>query len=255
MSTYTPSSASSSLGSRNPFLTAPENTPSRSRSQRVPRSSRPSSTPRRHSSPHRHRRKISQIPGPDPIDRLGAIGGAYHHDGPFEATLFARQQVKHAPIEAVKYTNAAALAATPKASIQDSLEGHYPLQGTAMYRPGEGGLGDYEEYDVNVRDGKWGRWDHMYYRDEDRRAKGEPGYTVGEFEKQQKAARRARSASSGGRPNEFEMRRSAGNTHAAKDRSSERVRDVGYGDYYSSGSTSKMDGLKKRVKAALSTRT
>jgi len=218
----------------------------------VPRSSRPSTGPRRHSSPQRHRRKISRIPGPDPIDRLGAIGGAYHHDGPFEATLFARQQVRHAPIAAVKHTNAAALAATPKASIQDSLEGHYPLQGTAMFRPGEGGVGMYEEYDVNVRDGKWGRWDHMYYRDEDRRAKGEPGYTIGELEKQQKAARRARS---GPRPDEFEMRRSANDPHAMNDRSNERVHDVGYDRVYcGSGSASKMDGLKKRVKAALGTR-
>jgi len=121
-----------------------------------------------------------------------------------------------------------------------------------MFRPGEGGVGMYEEYDVNVRDGKWGRWDHMYYRDEDRRAKGEPGYTIGELEKQQKAARRARS---GPRPDEFEMRRSANDPHAMNDRSNERVHDVGYDRVYcGSGSASKMDGLKKRVKAALGTR-
>jgi len=97
----------------------------------------------------------------------------------------------------------------------------------------------------------WDRTDiGQVYRDEDRRAKGEPGYTLGEFEKQQKAARRSRS----GRPDWFEMRRSAKNTRSAKDRSNERVQGVDYKDYYGSRSASKMDWLR-RLKSVMSTRT
>lgn len=95
-------------------------------------------------------------------------------------------------MEAVKESNAAAIAATPRANIVDCLEKHYPLQGTAVIPPGVGGMGYYEEYDVMIRDGDYKRWKHMEYRDEDRKGKGEPSYTIEEFEKQQKATRRHR---------------------------------------------------------------
>jgi hypothetical protein len=64
-------------------------------------------------------------------------------------------------VEAVKESNAAAIAATPRANIVDCLEKHYPLQGTAVIPPGVGGMGYYEEYDVMIRDGDYKRWKHM----------------------------------------------------------------------------------------------
>ncbi|KAF8246891.1 hypothetical protein K440DRAFT_661774 [Wilcoxina mikolae CBS 423.85] len=181
------------------------NPQSQGKENRPPSRHRPQSLP--------HPRRISHIPGPDPIDVLGSIlGTPYHHDGPFEATLFARQIPGRAPVDALRESNAHTLAATPKASIADCLEGHYPLQGCAVLPPGEGGVGMYEEYDVMVRDGGLKRWGHMTYRDEDRKGKGEPAFTIDEFEKRQKAARavkggdeeggykgRGRSASTAGR--------------------------------------------------------
>jgi hypothetical protein len=110
----------------------------------------------------RRPQRISHIPGPDPVDVLGNIMGTpYHHDGPFEATLFARQIPGRAPVDALRESNAHTLAATPNASIVDCLEGHYPLQGVAVLPPGQGGVGMYEEYDVMVQDGGYKRWEHM----------------------------------------------------------------------------------------------
>ena len=147
-------------------------------------SSSPSSSANRPS-----RRRTSHIPGPDPVDRLGAIGSAYHHDGPFEATLLARQIPGRAPVDAVRDSNAAALAATPLASIRDCLDSHYPLRGVAMYPPGVGGTGNYDEYDVMVRDGAYRRWPHMDYHDDDRKGKGEPSFTADELDKRRKQDR------------------------------------------------------------------
>ncbi|KAI5798967.1 hypothetical protein EDC01DRAFT_649901 [Geopyxis carbonaria] len=159
----------------------------------------------------RHLKK-SSIPGADTIDRLGDVLGGipYHHDGPYEATLAARQIPGYAPVDAVKESNEAAIRATPRANIIDSLEKHYPMQGTAIYPPGVGGVGDYEEYDVMRRDGGYKRWAHMEYKDEDLKGKGEPSYTIEEFEKQQKAARRKHQ--NGTKKNEYEMRPTPGST-------------------------------------------
>lgn len=102
-----------------------------------------------------HRRRRSSIPGPDTIDRLdnGVFGGYYHHEGPYDPTLLARQNGPAPPVEALRESNAAAIAATPTANIIDCLEKHRPLQGTAMVAPGArlpGGelIGGYEEYDM-----------------------------------------------------------------------------------------------------------
>jgi len=48
----------------------------------------------------------------------------------------------------------------------------------------------YEEYDIMTRDGNYKRWPDREYRDEDLKGKGEPSYSLEEFEKQQKASRR-----------------------------------------------------------------
>jgi hypothetical protein len=54
--------------------------------------------------------------------------------------------------------------ATPAASWRDCFDSHYPLSGVAAYPPGKGGLGEYEEYDIQQRDGDLGRYKHMVSR-------------------------------------------------------------------------------------------
>jgi hypothetical protein len=83
-------------------------------------------------------------PAPDTIDVLDktAIGGAYHHGGPYDATLASRNSNKlYSPVEAVKESNMEAIKATPRAYIQDSLTKHVPLQGTATVPPGMEDMG------------------------------------------------------------------------------------------------------------------
>ncbi len=87
--------------------------------------------------------KKQHMPGADLIDVLdrSMVGGAYHHEGPYDATLLARNtNYKNSPVEATKGTNAEAIRATPRENIQDSLVKHVPLQGTAVIPPGFAGL-------------------------------------------------------------------------------------------------------------------
>ena len=88
-----------------------------------------------HRSPHL--RKKHHV-GADSIDSLDTIAGsAYHHEGPYDATLLARNIApKNAPIEALSASNEEALKATPQEKIQDSIEKHYPLDGIATVPPG-----------------------------------------------------------------------------------------------------------------------
>lgn len=73
----------------------------------------------------------------DVIDALDTIGGTYHHGGPYDATLASRNvSKKYSPVAAVQKTNEEALRATPGEFIQDSLDHHVPLQGTAVIPPG-----------------------------------------------------------------------------------------------------------------------
>ncbi|KAG0635623.1 hypothetical protein HOY80DRAFT_429366 [Tuber brumale] len=144
---------------------------------------------------HKSRCRASSIPGPDTIDRLdnGVFGLYYHHEGPYDSTLLARQNGPRPPVEALRESNAAALAATPMANIIDSLEKHKPLQGTAMLAPGtelpDGEfIGDYEEYDM-MRQGYGGnykRYPGFNYLKEDLKGKGEPGYTQDLLDKKRK---------------------------------------------------------------------
>lgn len=84
---------------------------------------------------HPHLRK-KHIVGSDTIDRMDTIGG-FHHDGPYDATLLARNISNvNSPVEAVRTTNAEALRATPHEMIQDSVQKHRPLDGVAMVPPG-----------------------------------------------------------------------------------------------------------------------
>lgn len=121
-------------------------------------------------SPHLTKR---QIPGADLIDNLdrSSVGGAYHHEGPYDATLLARNtSSKISPVEAVKETNAEALRATPKEHIRDALDKHIPLYGTAVIPPGgydySGQKMNYEEGADLMREddaegGAYKRWSGM----------------------------------------------------------------------------------------------
>jgi hypothetical protein len=91
------------------------------------------------------------IPGTDTIDSLDkSVFGAYHHEGPYDATLLARNtSYNSSPVAAVSGSNAEALKATPRENIKDSLDRHVPLSGTAVIPPGMAGLDgrvmEYEE--------------------------------------------------------------------------------------------------------------
>lgn len=86
--------------------------------------------------------KKRHLPGADQIDVLDrSFGGAYHHDGPYDATLLARNtSLQSSPVEAVRGTNEEALRATPRENITDSLRRHVPLHGTAIIPPGMAGM-------------------------------------------------------------------------------------------------------------------
>jgi hypothetical protein len=87
--------------------------------------------------------KKKHLPGADTIDSLdrSVIGGAYHHEGPYDATLLARNtSYQSSPVEALRDSNAEALRATPRENIRDAVERHVPLQGTAVIPPGMAGI-------------------------------------------------------------------------------------------------------------------
>ncbi|CZT46939.1 uncharacterized protein RSE6_07453 [Rhynchosporium secalis] len=147
-------------------------------------------------SPHLRKK---HIPGADSIDKLdkSVIGGLYHHEGPYDATLQSRNMnPKYAPVEAVKGTNEEAIRATPREYIRDSLIKHVPLQGTAVIPPGfedfSGKRMDYEEGADLMREpdaagGAYKRWDHVKYLPEDLKGKGEPSYSIEKALKEHKA--------------------------------------------------------------------
>jgi len=134
--------------------------------------------------------KKRHLPGADTIDALdkSMMGGAYHHEGPYDATLLARNtNYQTSPVEAVRGTNAEAIRATPRENIKDSLDKHVPLQGTAYIPPGMAGLDGremrYEEGADLMRDpdapgGAYKRWEDVRYLPEDYKGKGEPSFSI-----------------------------------------------------------------------------
>jgi Pal1 cell morphology protein len=116
---------------------------------------------RAHRSPHLQR---TQLPGPDTIDWLDRSGTLYHHEGPYDATLLARNiSLANSPVAAVKESNEEALKATPKEKIKDALERHRPLDGVADVRSGTvdflGRRLEYEEGpNLMIEGGKYKRW-------------------------------------------------------------------------------------------------
>ncbi|KAF6233488.1 hypothetical protein HO173_008420 [Letharia columbiana] len=143
---------------------------------------------------HPHLRK-KHIVGSDTIDRMDTVGG-FHHDGPYEATLLARNiSSVNSPVEAVSTTNEEALRATPREMIRDSVEKHRPLDGVAMVPPGKedryGNVYDYEEgTDMMIENspegGAYKRWPGVQYLPEDLKGKGEPSYSLEKALKQHK---------------------------------------------------------------------
>lgn len=155
------------------------------------------------------------------------MGGAYHHEGPFDATLLAKNlSYKSSPVEAVRRTNLEALKATPREKIQDSVERHRPLDGVARVPPGmadeNGRVYNYREgADLMIEDGgNYKRWPGVVrcrgtpfrpplsrtksltpikeYLPEDLKGKGEPSYSIEKALKQHKIRRRTVSDNNSG---------------------------------------------------------
>jgi len=139
-----------------------------------------------HRSPHLRKKHTPPADTIDVLDR--SFGVAYHHEGPYDATLLSRNlNPKSSPIEAVRGSNEEALRATPRENIRDALDRHMPLQGTAVIPPGEedysGRRMSYEEGADLMREpdapgGAYKRWPDMKYHPDDLKGKGEPSYTV-----------------------------------------------------------------------------
>ena len=116
-----------------------------------------------------HLRKHHQI-RPDPVDKLDPLG-PYHHEGPFDATYYARNtSYVNSPLEALAGSNEEAIKATPRERIIDSVHRHRPLDGVATYAPGEvdetGQTYDYEPGENmmihgNPEGGAYKRWPGM----------------------------------------------------------------------------------------------
>jgi len=125
---------------------------------------------------------------PDTIDSLDNVAGtAYHHGGPYDATLYARNNSANSPLQAVADSNAEALKATPREKIVDSVQGRRPLDGVAAYAPGEAdrngnvyqyGRGDNMMVEGDPEGGAYKRWPGVQYHPDDVKGKGEPSYTI-----------------------------------------------------------------------------
>lgn len=126
---------------------------------------------------------------PDTIDNLDASGiGQYHHEGPYDATLYARNNShKSSPVAAVAQSNQEALRATPHEKVVDSVQRHHPLDGVAAYPPGmtdrNGHTYNYQEgenmmIEENAGGGPYKRWAGVQYHPDDIKGKGEPSYSI-----------------------------------------------------------------------------
>ncbi|KFZ13960.1 hypothetical protein V502_06340 [Pseudogymnoascus sp. VKM F-4520 (FW-2644)] len=133
--------------------------------------------------------KKKHLPQADIIDSLDAsMDHLYHHEGPYDATLLARNTSKYqSPIDAVRGSNEEALKATPQENIRDALSRHVPLHGVGIVPPGgrlaSGQVMDYTEGDDLMREsdapgGAYKRWDGVRYLPEDYKGKGEPSFSA-----------------------------------------------------------------------------
>lgn len=117
-----------------------------------------------------HRRPKQRKHVADVIDRLdeSAIGGYYHHSGPYDATMRSFNLNKEfSPVAATKEGNKAAWMATPREAQLDALRKGRPLDGVGIVPPGHramnGQVMQYEEGADLMRDmspggGAYKRW-------------------------------------------------------------------------------------------------
>ncbi|RVD82838.1 uncharacterized protein DFL_007249 [Arthrobotrys flagrans] len=142
-----------------------------------------------------------RVPVADTIDSLDTSFGifTFHHEGPYDATLSHRNRNPlKSPVHATRYGNAMALRATAPEDIQNSIQFGRPLDGVAAFPPGThvtGGVLEYEEYDVNRKDGNFRRYPGERYRDEDLKGKGIEGYDGDLAAKKEKEAKHRRGKS------------------------------------------------------------
>ncbi len=202
-----------------------------------------------------HLRKKHHV-GTDTIDSLDKVGGGpYHHEGPYDATLLARNtNFQSSPLEAVSASNEEALRATPREKIIDSVEKHYPLDGVAVVPPGVadryGRTYNYQEgsdmmIDNAPEGGAYKRWPgmvypptqpplhhnilttpHQQYHPSDLKGKGEPSYSLEKALKEHKAHRRnvSEGNNAADAANAYEL-----HTPRARQQSSSHVPDGRYG--------------------------
>ncbi|KAF3920847.1 hypothetical protein ABW21_db0202140 [Orbilia brochopaga] len=212
-----PSSPSSSIqrSPTNPFrrvsqnMSPPPHQPSKRYSQpppsyrSVPRSDGPRAPHKRRSKHEVKPRAPGQRGSPvDTIDQLDTSFGLFnfHHEGPYDATLSHRNRnPMKSPVQATRYGNAMALRATAPQDVENSLHFGRPLDGVAAFPPGTKVAGEvlqYEEYDVNRKDGNFRRYPGIKYRDEDLKGKGIEGYDGDLADKQRKEEERQRRGNS-----------------------------------------------------------
>jgi len=124
-------------------------------------------------------------PGADAIDRLDRTTFAYHHEGPYDAALLARNtSYKTSPVAAVAGTNEEALKATPLENVIDAISRHRPIDGVAELPPGVpdrfGRVLNYKEGADLQREegGDYRRWPGVTYLEGDLKGKGEPSYSI-----------------------------------------------------------------------------
>ncbi|KAI1497049.1 hypothetical protein F5X99DRAFT_398178 [Biscogniauxia marginata] len=207
-----------------------------------------------------HLRKKNFV-GADPIDVLDnvGVGGAYHHGGPYDATLAPRNRdPRYAPVAAVRETNMEALKATPYENVQDSLQKHVPLQGTASIPPGMRDLSGrrmtYEEGADLMREpdapgGPYKRYEHVQYHPDDLKGKGEPSFTIERDLKERKHAAHKKALSTNGnarhhRPadmNGYEMQPTTGYSSSSHAKNGGHVRERNRS--YSDGAESSRSSL------------
>lgn len=188
---------------------------------------------------------------PDTIDNL-AGPGAYHHSGPYDATLLARNNTRDSPLAALKDSNEETLKATPRENILDSVRGHRPLDGVAAYPSGSvdrltGHKYEYEAgenmmIDNNPEGGAYKRMPGVQYHPDDIKGKGEPSYSI------EKALKEHRISDDGHRRDMAEgiemtsQHRRSGSGRISIDEDGSGVRRSGSFGKRLSGS-----GLKKRI--------
>ncbi|RFU28380.1 hypothetical protein B7463_g7958, partial [Scytalidium lignicola] len=198
-------------------------------------------------------------PGADTIDSLDdTMGIPYHHEGPYDATLLARNtSYTSSPVAATAATTEEALKATPKEYIRDALDKHVPLQGTAIIPSGavgmDGRLMDYKEGADLMREpdapgGAYKRWEGEKYLPEDLKGKGEPSFSLERALKEHKQSKQQDGGIELQNANKWD--RGISNTHKrsislAPNPSSATGVD-GASDIRRSHSTSMRVGLKKR---------